>query len=431
MSLRPEAIGPIPEETARVARAAFPDGATAMRVRDELGTIYEDEDFADLFPARGRPAEAPWRLALVTILQFAEGLAGPPGGRRGARADRLEVRARAGVDRSGLRRLRPVRVPRSAGRPARPSGCCSTRCWLRCRERGLLKARGRQRTDSTHVLAAIRALNRLGVVGRDDAPRPRQPGGRRPGLAAAPRPARVGRALRAPGRGRSASRAGQAAREALALADRRGRPRAARRRSMAARRRLGCGRSRRSQTLRRVWVQQFYRRREGGTSALADRPARASHRRPASSARPTIPRRTTPGSAPPVGRLQGPPDRDLRGRRAPPDHPRRDHAGPGRRRGADAGHPRARWQDSSCCRPSTSSTPATWTPSCSRRAARDVRGGPHRARRGRTTSWQARAGQGFAAERLRDRLGAAAGDLPRRARPAAAGHRPWTTARTT
>ena len=74
MSLRPEAIGPIPEETARVARAAFPDGATAMRVRDELGTIYQDETFAALFSPRGRPAEAPWRLALVSVLQFAEGL---------------------------------------------------------------------------------------------------------------------------------------------------------------------------------------------------------------------------------------------------------------------------------------------------------------------------------------------------------------------
>jgi transposase len=74
MSLQPEAIGPIPEATARVARAAFPDGTMAMRVRDELGTIYQDEAFVALFSARGRPAEAPWRLALVSVLQFAEGL---------------------------------------------------------------------------------------------------------------------------------------------------------------------------------------------------------------------------------------------------------------------------------------------------------------------------------------------------------------------
>jgi transposase len=57
-----------------VARAAFPDGTTAMRVRDELGTIYRDEAFVALFSSRGRPAEAPWRLALVSVLQFGEGL---------------------------------------------------------------------------------------------------------------------------------------------------------------------------------------------------------------------------------------------------------------------------------------------------------------------------------------------------------------------
>ena len=74
MSLRPEPVGAIPAETARVARAAFPKGHPCLRLRDELGPIYEDRRFAALFPARGRPAEAPWRLALVTVLQFAEGL---------------------------------------------------------------------------------------------------------------------------------------------------------------------------------------------------------------------------------------------------------------------------------------------------------------------------------------------------------------------
>ncbi len=45
-----------------------------MKMRDELGTIFEDEDFAHLFPRRGQPAMAPWRLALVAIMQFAQGL---------------------------------------------------------------------------------------------------------------------------------------------------------------------------------------------------------------------------------------------------------------------------------------------------------------------------------------------------------------------
>jgi hypothetical protein len=69
----PQPIGPVPDETARIARAAFPGGNIYMALRDELGTIFRDEDFAALYPTRGRPAETPWRLALVTVMQFAEG----------------------------------------------------------------------------------------------------------------------------------------------------------------------------------------------------------------------------------------------------------------------------------------------------------------------------------------------------------------------
>ena len=74
MSLKPQELGPIPEETARVAAAAYPKGNVFMRMRDELGVIYQDEAFAHLFSHTGQPAEAPWRLALVTVMQFAEGL---------------------------------------------------------------------------------------------------------------------------------------------------------------------------------------------------------------------------------------------------------------------------------------------------------------------------------------------------------------------
>src|SRR6266851_3225048 len=74
MSMHPQAIPAIPEETARVARAVLPQGNTYMQMRDEFGTLYQDEDFQDLFPQRGQSAEAPWRLALVTIMQYAEGL---------------------------------------------------------------------------------------------------------------------------------------------------------------------------------------------------------------------------------------------------------------------------------------------------------------------------------------------------------------------
>lgn len=74
MSLHVRKPEPIPEETARVARAAFPRGNAYIRMRDELDTIYEDEQFERLFRHRGQPAESPWRLALVTIFQFVESL---------------------------------------------------------------------------------------------------------------------------------------------------------------------------------------------------------------------------------------------------------------------------------------------------------------------------------------------------------------------
>ena len=74
MSLKPAPIEPVPEQTARIARAAFPKGNAYLTLRDELGTLYRDDDFAGLFSRRGQPALPPWRLALVTILQFRENL---------------------------------------------------------------------------------------------------------------------------------------------------------------------------------------------------------------------------------------------------------------------------------------------------------------------------------------------------------------------
>ena len=70
MSLKASPIEPVPGETARVARAAFRKGNPLLELRDELGTVFRDEDFADLFPRHGRPGLPPWRLALVTVLQF-------------------------------------------------------------------------------------------------------------------------------------------------------------------------------------------------------------------------------------------------------------------------------------------------------------------------------------------------------------------------
>ncbi len=74
MSLHPQQILPVPEETARVARAPFPKGNIYLQIRDTLGSIYIDEDFADLFSIRGQPAQSPWRLALICIMQYMENL---------------------------------------------------------------------------------------------------------------------------------------------------------------------------------------------------------------------------------------------------------------------------------------------------------------------------------------------------------------------
>ena len=68
MSLHPQESASVPEETRRVARAAFPKGTLCLRIADALGIIYQDTQFAALFPRRGQPAEAPGRLALATVL---------------------------------------------------------------------------------------------------------------------------------------------------------------------------------------------------------------------------------------------------------------------------------------------------------------------------------------------------------------------------
>src|SRR6266581_6688097 len=74
MSMRPMPWPEAPEHTRVVARAAFPSGSLPMRLRDELGPVFANEDFLGLFGTRGRPGISPAVLMLVTILQFAEHL---------------------------------------------------------------------------------------------------------------------------------------------------------------------------------------------------------------------------------------------------------------------------------------------------------------------------------------------------------------------
>jgi transposase len=164
MSLHPQATYPIPEDTQRVARAAFPRGNIYMQVADRLGTIYHDAQFAALFPTRGQPAEAPARLALATVLQFAEGFSD----RQAADAVRSRIDWKyvlgleltdPGFHHTVLSEFRTRLVTGEAAQLL-----LDTLLTL-ARTQGLLKARGCQRTDSTHVLAAIRVLNRLERVG--------------------------------------------------------------------------------------------------------------------------------------------------------------------------------------------------------------------------------------------------------------------------
>ena len=164
MTLHPQEIPPIPEETARVARAILPQGNRYLLLRDELGTIYTDELFADLYPRMGQPAEQPWRLALVTVMQFMENYTD----RQAAEAVRIRIDWKyvlsleltdPGFDFSVLSEFRTRLLESQRGERL------LTALLEQCEQRGWLKARGKQRTDSTHVLAAIRTINRLECVG--------------------------------------------------------------------------------------------------------------------------------------------------------------------------------------------------------------------------------------------------------------------------
>ena len=163
MSLRPEPVGEIPSETVRVARAAFPRGTVVTRLRDEFGDLYRDEDFRRFYPSQGQPALAPWRLALVTVFQFLEHL----GDRRAADAVRARIDwkyalglelADPGSHFSVLAEFRARLVAGGA------EHLLLDRMLERFKARGLVKARGRQRTDSTHVLAAVHDLHLLELV---------------------------------------------------------------------------------------------------------------------------------------------------------------------------------------------------------------------------------------------------------------------------
>ncbi len=164
MTMYPQEIGPIPEETRRIAQAACPKGTLAMRLRDALGALYGDEQFVALYPEEGQPAYAPWRLAVVTVLQYTENLTD----RQAANAVRERIDWKyalglelgdAGFDYSLLSAFRTRLVENQA------ETLLLDRLLEVCQQRGWLKQGGKQRTDSTHVLARVRSLSNLECVG--------------------------------------------------------------------------------------------------------------------------------------------------------------------------------------------------------------------------------------------------------------------------
>jgi transposase len=164
MSMRPRALPEVPDQTVAVARAAFRQGSLAMRVRDELGEVFSDGAFIDAFGVRGRPGISPGQLAMVTVLQFVENL--PDRQAADAVRGRIDWKYCLGLeltddgfDFTVLSQFRSRLVAHDL------QGMALDMLLDRLVEAGLIKPRGRQRTDATHVLAAVRDLNRLEMVG--------------------------------------------------------------------------------------------------------------------------------------------------------------------------------------------------------------------------------------------------------------------------
>lgn len=163
MSLQPTRPTDVPADTAAIALKVFRNGNPYVRLRDALGPLFADRDFLTLYANPGHPALSPARLALVTLLQYAEGLSD----QQAAEAVRSRIDWKyllglslddPGFDASVLSEFRTRLIKGKA------ETLLLDRLLAILAEHGLAKARGRQRTDSTHVLAAVRSLNRLELV---------------------------------------------------------------------------------------------------------------------------------------------------------------------------------------------------------------------------------------------------------------------------
>src|ERR687886_2130841 len=146
MSLKAALFPVVPAETARVAHAAFPKGNRYLLLRDTFGPLFESTQFQHLFSFEGRPAQDPARLAVITILQFAERLSDE----QAADAVRSRIDWKyllalpledAGFDASVLREFR-TRLLEGQAEDLLFETLLTT-----FRDYGLLRSRGSQRTD--------------------------------------------------------------------------------------------------------------------------------------------------------------------------------------------------------------------------------------------------------------------------------------------
>ncbi len=149
-------IEPVPAATIRVARAALPKGALALRLRDALdsgdaATATAGEPVAD------QPGDAPWRLALITVLQFVERLTDHQAAT--AVGNRIDWKyglslhlTDPGLDPDALQQFRTRCVAGTA------EHLLLDALLLQFETHGVLKTRGRQRRDAPHVVAAVDAL---------------------------------------------------------------------------------------------------------------------------------------------------------------------------------------------------------------------------------------------------------------------------------
>lgn len=164
MVLHRQSIKPIPSQTQEIAQKAFPKGNPYMSLRDKLGTFYDDEDFAELYSSEGQPALRPGNLALICVMQYMASLSDR--GTVEAVSARIDWKYALGLELSDPGFDSSVlSLFRSRLLNGGKEQLILDKLFKRCTELNLIKVKGKARTDSTHILATIRNLNRLEYVG--------------------------------------------------------------------------------------------------------------------------------------------------------------------------------------------------------------------------------------------------------------------------